>query len=87
MDLTKIFGWILIGLSVVLMLDAALAAIFGERYMRWGLNYFPAGYSDFMIKIYEGPKIILWGAILAEFVAGVGLFWMARKLVITYPPL
>lgn len=76
-DLTKIAGWILLGLSAAIMLGAALAAVFGKRYMRWGLNHLPALYGGLMERLYKGPKIFLWGAILAEFAIVVWLFFMA----------
>lgn len=84
---TKIFGWIMLGVSVFLVTDAALAAIFGKRYMQWGLNHLPMWYGGLIGILYNRPKIILLAAILAEFAIGLWLFFMARTLVITYNPL
>ena len=75
----KYTGAILFGLSIFLMLDASPALIVGERYRYWGLENMPVWYRSFILKIYESP--VLWLSMLAEFMAGSGLFLMVRKLI------
>ena len=82
MDLTIITGWALIGLSLFLMADATLAAIFGRSYMCWGFNYLPAWYTGMLLKLYDGPKAFLWGVLLTEFAIGFWLFWIVRAQLI-----
>lgn len=76
----KYTGSALIILSIVMMLDASLAFVIGERYMYWGLEYMPAWYSSFLIKIYDS-RPVLWLFMLAEMVVGLGLFLLAQKSI------
>ncbi len=77
----KYMGFVLLVLSIVMMLDASMAFVLGERYMYWGLKYMPAWYSSFIIKIYESPRPVLWLFMLAEMVVGLGLFLLAQKSI------
>jgi len=81
-DLTIITGWVLIGLSLLLMADATVAEIFGKSYMHWGLDHLPAWYTGMLLKLYDGPKAVLWGVLLAEFAIGFLLFWIVREQLI-----
>ncbi len=81
LKIKKSFGLILICLAVFLMSDAVLAITIGKRYLYWGLDYMPAWYSSFMLRIYESPTGILWGLMLAELTIGFILFWISRKLI------
>jgi len=56
----KYTGFAILGLSIVMMLDASIAFVFGERYMYWGLDYMPAWYRSFVVKIYKSPRPVLW---------------------------
>jgi hypothetical protein len=77
----KIVGWILICLAIFLMFDAFLAIVLGKRYMLWGLDYTPATYRALIERVSEFPPAILWGIKLVEGTIGIGLFWLARKLI------
>jgi hypothetical protein len=77
----KYTGVLLLVLSIVMMLDAFMAFVLGERYMYWGLDYMPAWYSTFIIKIYDSPRPVLWLFMLAEMVVGFGLFLLAQKSI------
>ena len=77
----KYTGAVLLVLSIAMMLDASIAFVLGERYMFWGLEYMPAWYSSFIIKIYESLRPVLWILMLAEMVVGFGLFLLTRKSI------
>ena len=78
----KYTGFVLFVLSIFMMLDASMAFVFGERYMYWGLEYMPAWYNSFIIKIYESPRSVLWILMLAEIDGWVqGCFcWLATQI-------
>ncbi len=77
----KFVSVVLLGLSIFLILDASLAIFLGKQYVYWNLEYLPAWYSNFMIKVYESTQPVLWLLILAELTVGSGLFLVARKLI------
>jgi|GEM_PF-3072630 len=77
----KYTGAAVIILSIVMMLDASLAFVLGERYLYWGLDYMPAWYSSFIIKIYESPRPVVYLFMLGEMVVGLGLFLLAQKSI------
>ncbi|NJD75611.1 MAG: hypothetical protein FIB08_00755 [Candidatus Methanoperedens sp.] len=77
----KIISAVLLGLSIFLILDASLAIFLGKQYVYWNLEYLPAWYSNFMIKIYESTQPVLRLLILAELTVGSGLFLISRRLV------
>lgn len=70
---------LLLVFSIVLMLDASMAFVLGERYMYWGLEFMPTWYTSFIIKVYESPRPVLWILMLAEFIVGFGLFLLTQK--------
>jgi hypothetical protein len=71
----------LLVLSIIVMFDASMAFVLGERYMYWGLEYMPSWYSSFIILIYESPRPVLWSFIIAEMLVGLGLFFLAQKSI------
>ena len=77
----KYRGIFLLFLPIFLMLDAFLAFVMGERYKYWGLEYTPAWYSSFIIKIYESPRPLLWLSMLAEFMVGFAIFFLVLKSI------
>jgi uncharacterized protein YjeT (DUF2065 family) len=66
--------------GLFLMLDAALAFIFGRRYITLGLEHAPGFYRRFIQRILELPRNQLLILELAEFSMGVALFLLAGRL-------
>jgi len=69
----------LLVLSIVMMVDASMAFILGDRYKYWCLDYMPKWYRSVIIKIYKSPRPVLWLFMLAEVVVGLGLFLLTQK--------
>ena len=76
----NILSWILLGLAIFLVADAALAIVFGKPYMMWGLEYTPAIYRDFVTGLSSLPPGTILGIKLAECAAGLVLFWFGLKI-------
>ena len=81
MKSSKYIGTVLLVLPIFLMLDASLAFVLGERYKYWGLEYTPAWYSSFILKLYISPRPFLWLSMLAEFMVGFAIFFLVLKSI------
>ena len=81
MNYRKLTRQILIVLALLLILDASLAILIGERYIYWGLEYMPIYYRNFILNLYETQPIVLLGLMLSELATGVVIFFLARKLI------
>ena len=66
--------------GVFLMLDAALAFLFGRRYIALGLGRAPQWYRRFILRLLELPRGQLLLLELAEFSLGMALLLFARGL-------
>ena len=80
MNYRKLTRQILIVLALLLILDASLAILIGERYIYWGLGYMPIYYRNFILNLHETQPILLLGLMLSELATGVVIFFLARKL-------
>ena len=80
-NLRKFAGMVILGLSIFMILGASLAIFLEKQYVYWNLEYLPAWYGNFMIKVYESTQPVLRLLILAELTVGFGLFLLARKLM------
>ncbi len=66
--------------GVFLILDAALAFLFGRRYIALGLSYAPQWYRRFILLLLELPRGQLLVLELAEFSLGMVLLLLAGWL-------
>ncbi len=71
-------GTALVGLFM--MLDAALAFLFGRRYIALGLGRAPGFYRRFILRLLELPRGQLLLVELAEFSLGLALLLLAGWL-------
>ncbi len=76
----KLIGYVLFILGSLLILDAMLAIILGERYILWGLDYTPNWYRSIILKISRKSPIFLAGIKGGEAILGLLLCWVATKL-------
>lgn len=81
MNYRKLTRQILIVLALLLILDASLGILIGERYIYWGLEYTPAYYRNFILNLYETQPILLLELMLTELAAGLVILFLARKLI------
>jgi|LGVF01.1.fsa_nt_gb hypothetical protein len=81
MNYRKLTRQILIVLALLLILDASLGILIGERYIYWGLEYTPVYYRNFILNLYETQPILLLELMLTELAAGLVIFFLARKLI------
>ncbi len=65
--------------GLFMMLDAALAFLFGRRYIALGLTYAPQWYRRFILRLLELPRGQLLLLELAEFSLGMALLLLARR--------